>query len=203
MADKITSVGSSSGAPSPPPPTARTDASQMTDAASETDLNAIGPYLAQIQEAHNESADAALLPSPPVNTPAGVGSPASSAKKFRGRGLSGIGDRLMQLKWEDRMVTVPEASSVSESGPSAFAPMSMPPPPSGCSQDQVGVREQSNWAQDIEADLEMLALRMEQLADDEAEADGSRSAEEYYLQRLKAILGGEGRRFPVDVEKKE
>ncbi|KAF2477824.1 uncharacterized protein BDR25DRAFT_299602 [Lindgomyces ingoldianus] len=66
-----------------------------------------------------------------------------------------------------------------------------------------GVGEQSNWAEDLEADLEMVVMRLEQLADDEFKADGSKSPREYYLQRLRAVLGDKGRRFPVKVSEKK
>jgi hypothetical protein len=68
------------------------------------DFTAVARILEPIQETLNESAIEATYPSPPGNTPI-VGSPTPSAKPGahgRARGFSAIGDRLAQLKLDDR-----------------------------------------------------------------------------------------------------
>ena len=105
MATKVTSVCSTSGVPTPPNATPRTEASVGVEVPPFTDLNAVGTILGTVQEDLNESADAAMYPSPPINTPEPF-SPSPSVYKAvitRGRGLSAIGDRLAQLKLEDRV----------------------------------------------------------------------------------------------------
>jgi hypothetical protein len=69
------------------------------------DFNAVAKILGPIQESLNESAMEAGYPSPPINTPE-VGSPVPSViyryPQTRGRGFSVIGDRLAQLKIDNR-----------------------------------------------------------------------------------------------------
>jgi len=96
---KVTSVGSTSGAPSPPNPSPRTD---YTENFQPTDIDAVGRILAPIQEDLNEQAEAAMYPSPPINTPETFSPAASVYKTGRVRGFSLLGDRLNQLKLEER-----------------------------------------------------------------------------------------------------
>ncbi|KAF2640305.1 hypothetical protein P280DRAFT_32635 [Massarina eburnea CBS 473.64] len=112
---KVMSVGSSSGAPPTPHPTPRTDDPGSIDqVVKRTDLDAVGKMLGMIEEVLNESAEAPMLPSPPINTPAF--SPAPSVYKgTRTRGLSGIGDRLAQLKLEERSSPLKDSDTASVS----------------------------------------------------------------------------------------
>ncbi|KAF2687856.1 hypothetical protein K458DRAFT_294007 [Lentithecium fluviatile CBS 122367] len=103
MATKVTSLCSTSGAPTTPNATPRTEASVSTDNIPHTDLNAVGRILGTVQEDLNESADAAMYPSPPINTPEAFSPAPSVYRPARGRGLSAIGDRLAQLKLEERI----------------------------------------------------------------------------------------------------
>lgn len=108
---KVMSLDSHSGAPSVPNPTPATGpvsspfGSDPVDPPPEMDYNAVAKILAPIQESLNEAAMEAGYPSPPINTPE-VGSPAPSVvyryPMTRGRGFSVIGDRLAQLKIDDR-----------------------------------------------------------------------------------------------------
>lgn len=102
MATKVTSVSSTSGVPTPPNATPRTEASVPIDFPPHTDLNVVDKILGTVQEDLNESADAAMYPSPPINTPEAFSPAPSVYKAARGRGLSAIGDRLLQLKLEER-----------------------------------------------------------------------------------------------------
>jgi len=103
MATKVTSVCSTSGVPTPPNATPRTEASVGVDVPPYTDLNAVGRILGTVEEDLNESADAAMYPSPPINTPEPFSPAPSVYRATRGRGLSAIGDRLAQLKLEERV----------------------------------------------------------------------------------------------------
>lgn len=108
---KVMSLDSHSSAPSAPNPTPATEPanspfdSDPVDPPPEMDYNAVARILAPIQESLNEAAMEAGYPSPPINTPE-VGSPAPSVvyryPMTRGRGFSVIGDRLAQLKIDDR-----------------------------------------------------------------------------------------------------
>ncbi|RMZ72985.1 hypothetical protein GMOD_00009776 [Pyrenophora seminiperda CCB06] len=110
---KVMSLDSHSGAPSVPNPTPATEpvtspcGSDPVDPPPEMDYNAVAKILAPIQESLNEAAMEAGYPSPPINTPE-VGSPAPSVVYrypiTRGRGFSVIGDRLAQLKIDDRKI---------------------------------------------------------------------------------------------------
>jgi hypothetical protein len=99
---KVTSMSSTSGAPTPPNATPRTENSGGLDPFPHTDFDAVGKILGTVQEDLNESADAAMYPSPPINTPEAFSPAPSVYKAARARGLSAIGDRLAQLKLEER-----------------------------------------------------------------------------------------------------
>ncbi|KAL1793962.1 hypothetical protein ACET3X_007383 [Alternaria dauci] len=106
---KTTSLDSQSDGPSVPNPTPATEPVgspyEPIDPPPEMDYTAVAKILAPIQESLNEAAMEAAFPSPPINTPV-FGSPAPSvAYRYpmtRGRGFSVIGDRLVQLKLNDR-----------------------------------------------------------------------------------------------------
>ncbi|CAN9357768.1 unnamed protein product [Alternaria alternata] len=106
---KVTSLDSQSDGPSVPHPTPATEPIgspyEPVDPPPEMDYTAVAKILAPIQESLNEAAMEAAFPSPPINTPV-YGSPAPSvAYRYpltRGRGFSLIGDRLVQLKLNDR-----------------------------------------------------------------------------------------------------
>jgi hypothetical protein len=112
MSIKVTSLASSSsGMPTPPHPTPRTEAADHVESVAGLDLAAVGPILEPIQELLNEAAEESKYPSPPSNTPAFT-SPAPSVRGLkhsygRGRGLSAINDRLAKLK----LIKRPSASS--------------------------------------------------------------------------------------------
>jgi hypothetical protein len=100
---KVTSLGSQSeGGPSVPNPTPATEAldDEVVTAPPPMDFAAVTRILAPITESLNESAEEAMYPSPPINTPI-IGSPTPSiAYGFptRVRGFSLVGDRLARLK---------------------------------------------------------------------------------------------------------
>ncbi|CAI9637702.1 unnamed protein product [Alternaria burnsii] len=106
---KVTSLDSQSDGASVPHPTPATEPIgspyEPVDPPPEMDYTAVAKILAPIQESLNEAAMEAAFPSPPINTPV-YGSPAPSvAYRYpltRGRGFSLIGDRLVQLKLNDR-----------------------------------------------------------------------------------------------------
>ncbi|KAF1942523.1 hypothetical protein EJ02DRAFT_511655 [Clathrospora elynae] len=111
MAANLTSLGSqysASGAPSVPNPTPATEPignpldSAPIDPPPEMDFAAVAKILRPIQEALNESALEAGYPSPPINTPVLSPAPSVYRPQARGRGFSLIGDRLAQLKIDNR-----------------------------------------------------------------------------------------------------
>ncbi|KAH6643771.1 hypothetical protein C7974DRAFT_382181 [Boeremia exigua] len=107
---KVTSSGSqysvsTSGYVTVPNPTPRTEAAEVVDPPPEIDFQAMTKTLATIAEGLNESAEEAMFPSPPINTPV-ITSPAASVTyqhpKIRSRGMSTIGDRLARAVAEGR-----------------------------------------------------------------------------------------------------
>jgi hypothetical protein len=58
-----------------------------------------------------------------------------------------------------------------------------------------GVREHTDWARDIEGDLERDITRLANLAVDDTQRDLSRTAEAHYRRRLGLLLNGENQRF--------
>jgi hypothetical protein len=300
---KITSLGSHSESPSVPNPTPATEAldSEVFDPPPPMDFAAVTRILAPITETLNESAEEAMYPSPPINTPI-VGSPTLSMMHrlpMRGRGFSVIGDRLAQLKIDDRksyrhhhhrdsevtsssrsieasnagdcdeceMASISEvmcaeckdkdcSGHVSMSMPlplpspmgtgsvpialgsptinprieeylsftSKDLPTQAPPPATGTTlaehasststtaidadslRSRVsfmsdGVTEKSNWAEELEDSVDRTCFRLEQLAKDEHKADASKTAEYYYVARLRRILGNSKRTIPVKITK--
>lgn len=104
--NKVTSLESNSSIPSAPNATPATEflESAVFEAPPPMDFAAVTNILAPITETLNESALEAMYPSPPINTPV-LGSPSPSIKcrlPHRGRGFSVIGDRLAQLKIDNR-----------------------------------------------------------------------------------------------------
>lgn len=121
--EKVTSIGSGSSSDQPTPPnvTPDTTASGVENVEPGSSLvsnisppmstkissmtlpfqEGLGAALEPIQEVLNEGADIAMLPSPPINTPLSFSPAPSVYKGARNRGLSSIGDRLLQLKIED------------------------------------------------------------------------------------------------------
>jgi hypothetical protein len=122
---KVTSLDSQSDGPSVPNPTPATEPVGNTfepiDPPPEMDYTAVAKILGPIQESLNEAAIEADYPSPPINTPV-FGSPAPSVAyrhpMTRGRGFSVIGDRLAQLKINDRKLRHREA----DVGSSSYSP---------------------------------------------------------------------------------
>ncbi|EOA84973.1 hypothetical protein ACJQWK_06569 [Exserohilum turcicum] len=124
MTTKITSLDSQSGAPSVPNPTPATEpigspfGSDPIDPPPEMDYAAVAKILGPIQESLNEAAMEAGYPSPPINTPV-VGSPEPSVifrqSMPRGRGFSVVGDRLAQLKLDNRKPRHREGDTASTS----------------------------------------------------------------------------------------
>ena len=125
MTTKITCLDSQSdAAPSVPNPTPATEpvdspfSSDPVDPPPEMDYNAVAKILGPIQESLNEAAMEAGYPSPPINTPE-VGSPSPSIiyrhPTTRSRGFSAVGDRLAQLKIDDRKARTREGDIVSSS----------------------------------------------------------------------------------------
>ncbi|KAJ4991440.1 pq loop repeat protein [Stagonosporopsis vannaccii] len=88
-----------------PTPIAEAVDSEIVDPPPEIDFHAMTNTLATIAEALNESAEEAMLPTPPINTPV-VTSPAASIVhrdyNARGRGMSTIGDKLARALAEGR-----------------------------------------------------------------------------------------------------
>lgn len=109
-ATKVTHLGSqcsTSDAPTVPNATPATEAldNEIVNPPPPMDYAAVARTLGHLQESLNESAEEAMYPSPPINTPE-ILSPAPSIvyrlQKTRGRGFSAIGARLAQLKLDDR-----------------------------------------------------------------------------------------------------
>ncbi|KAL6702970.1 hypothetical protein ACN47E_010325 [Coniothyrium glycines] len=272
---KVTSPGSqysTSAAPSVPYPTPAAEAldSAVVDPPPPMDFAAVAQLLGPMQETLNESAVEAMIPSPPINTPEAL-SPNPSLYRYplpRGRGFSVYGDRLAQLKLDDRKFAPRdtdnastnrsvepsvigddegEAASISEvlsdggkdrrgpvvgSSPRAndrieeflsFSSKDLPTKsPALCfasmidststktavepasSRDSTksdgGVTEKSNWAEEVEDAVVHTCLRMEQLAQDEHAANPVKSFNDYYLDRLKRLLGDSKRILPVKVQ---
>ncbi|KAF1834849.1 hypothetical protein BDW02DRAFT_319918 [Decorospora gaudefroyi] len=123
MATKVTSLGSHSGAPSVPNPTPATEpvgspyGSDPVDPPPEMDYSAVARILGPIQESLNEAATEAGYPSPPINTPVLLSPTPSIVYRpiTRGRGFSVIGDRLAQLKIDNRKARQREGDVASSS----------------------------------------------------------------------------------------
>jgi hypothetical protein len=62
-----------------------------------------------------------------------------------------------------------------------------------------GVTERSNWAEELEDSVDRTCLRLEQLAADEHKEDPSKTIEEYYIARLRRLLGNKKRQVPVKI----
>ncbi|PSN64627.1 hypothetical protein BS50DRAFT_576056 [Corynespora cassiicola Philippines] len=125
---KVMSLGTSSGAPSPPYQTPRTEALDSVDLPPIPDIAAIGHILEPIQERLNDSADDAKYPSPPINSPAFSPAPSVVFRQgVRSRGLSSVADRLALLRFGDRVVPIGE--------PDKFTPRSRAPSTSGSNLD--------------------------------------------------------------------
>jgi hypothetical protein len=127
MTAKAMSLDCQSGAPSAPNPTPATEpvgspfASDPVDPPPKIDCAAVAKILAPIQESLNEAAEEAGYPSPPINTPE-IGSPEPSIiyrhPTTRGRGFSFLGDRLAQLKLDNRKLCHREG----DAGPNNYSP---------------------------------------------------------------------------------
>ncbi|KAH7091041.1 hypothetical protein FB567DRAFT_263198 [Paraphoma chrysanthemicola] len=279
---KVTSLDSQSDGPSVPHPTPATEAldCEVVDPPPPMDFAAVTKILAPITESLNESAEEAMYPSPPINTPI-VGSPTPSLNirlPFRGRGFSVIGDRLAKLKIKERKSshghhhhhgTDVTSSSVRSAEPSvagecddcdaasncevmsegckdkdcpghvssptvnpriveylSFTSKDLPnhaaPPATGTTLAQHasststtaldgdilrshvsgksdGVTEKSNWAEELEDNLDRACYRLEQLAHDEHATDPTKSVEDYYVARLRRLLGASTRQVPVNI----
>lgn len=298
---KVTSLGSesSSSCYPEPHPTPAIEALDSEVAPPPMDFAAVTKILAPITETLNESAEAAMYPSPPINTPE-VGSPTASVVAHysgRSRGFSVIGDRLAQLKLDARTrhyhnhhrsteitsssdsngttaagdcedCEVASISDVLSEGcrrkdcpehagmsisPSLTSPLGTdsvlialgspavnprieeylsfsskdlptqaPAPAVGASlaehalsttalenslhsrasfKSDGGVSEKNNWADEVEDTLEHNLLRLEQLAGDEHDIDQSKSMEDFYIERLRRLLGSDKRIVRVDITK--
>ncbi|KAJ4356978.1 hypothetical protein N0V95_002850 [Ascochyta clinopodiicola] len=123
---KVTSLGSqysasASGDVTVPNPTPHTEAldDEVVYPPPEIDFVAMSKTLATIAETLNESADEAMFPTPPINTPV-ITSPATSVvyrqSYARGRGMSTIGDRLAQVVAEDHKLAHRDSDTMSGSG---------------------------------------------------------------------------------------
>lgn len=62
-----------------------------------------------------------------------------------------------------------------------------------------GVTEKSNWAEEVEENMDHACLRLEQLAADEHVQNPTISKEEYYVRRIQRLLGSNKRQVPVIV----
>ncbi|UPX09759.1 uncharacterized protein EKO05_0000442 [Ascochyta rabiei] len=122
---KVTSLGSqysvsASDDVTVPNPTPRTEAldDEVVDPPPEIDFVAMSKTLATIAETLNESADEAMFPTPPINTPV-ITSPATSVVHrhsfARSRGMSTIGDRLARVVAEDRKLAHRDSETISGS----------------------------------------------------------------------------------------
>jgi hypothetical protein len=127
---KVTSMGSQYSVsddvtvPNPTPLTEALD-SEVVDPPPLIDFAAMTKTLATIAEGLNESAEEAMYPSPPINTPE-ITSPAASVvyrQPARSRGFSAIGDRLAQLKIEGRKFAHHDTDMMSNSGRSVRSSM--------------------------------------------------------------------------------
>ncbi|PVH94842.1 hypothetical protein DM02DRAFT_692050 [Periconia macrospinosa] len=278
---KITSVGSTPGDPSPPNGTPNTDASGVEHNTPSPHLDAVGAKLQPIEEELNESAEMALFPSPPYNSPYSFSPAPSTYTGARHRGLSAAADRLSQLKLDEHFANMDGYASSSKGSVTAStaggdednklepqseakarnqnyqgpttgtiplemgSPLANPlieeyisfeskdlpvvdPNAKGTSSTAAaagatgansevsdeedvkfeenllreGVREKSNWGEELEEIAERILLQMEQLASDEASADPSRTMEECYLSRLSRILANENRAVKLEVRYK-
>ena len=123
---KVTSSGSqysvsASDDVTVPNPTPLTEAldSEVIDPPPEIDFVAMTKTLATIAESLNESAEEAMYPTPPINTPEIVSPAASVVNRqsyTRSRGMSTIGDRLARAIIESRRFAHHESDMMSVSG---------------------------------------------------------------------------------------
>jgi hypothetical protein len=223
---KFTSLDSSSGVPTPPHPTPATDAKSEVGEIPVTDLDAVDKTLRPIQEQLNEAAEEAKYSTPPVNSPAFSPAPSVIIRQIqRSRGLSTIGDRLALLAVGDATssnhsdagsgdeedeqggVVVPIMLGSPTINPLLHHYMSHRVPSSGgvslsndTDKGKDGVCEKSNWADEVMDYLERSLLRLEQLAIDEGAASKTKSAEDFYRERLLKVLEAADRKYPVSLK---
>lgn len=104
--------------PNPTPLTEALD-SEVVDPPPPIDFVAMSKTLATIAESLNESAEEAMLPSPPINTPVITSPAASIVSRYpyaRSRGLSTIGDRLARMDIEGHKFAHHGSDMMSASG---------------------------------------------------------------------------------------
>jgi hypothetical protein len=124
---KVTSYGSQYSTPASMTkiPTTPHEDSDQVPKQSLTNLDAVSSTLAVIEEHLNESADVAMLPSPPINTPVGT-SPEPSIvgrNKARSNVFGEFGDRIAEVLFDSRNRRV-EDDSVSNQSVRSFDPAS-------------------------------------------------------------------------------
>ncbi|KAI8939099.1 hypothetical protein NX059_004936 [Plenodomus lindquistii] len=91
-------------------------------------------------------------------------------------------------------------STLIENGNASFNTI-VGPSSSRDSMKSEGVTEKSNWAEEVEENVDHACMRLEQLARDEHVGDPSKSVDEYYVARLERLLGSRRRAVPVKIEK--
>jgi hypothetical protein len=122
---KVTSYGSQYSTPASMTkiPTTPHEGSDQVPKQSLTNLDAVSSTLAVIEEHLNESADVAMLPSPPINTPVGT-TPEPSVvgrNKARSNVFGEFGDRIAEVLFDSRNRRV-EDDSVSNRSVRSFDP---------------------------------------------------------------------------------
>jgi hypothetical protein len=122
---KVTSYGSQYSTPASMTkiPTTPQEGSDQVPKASHTDLNVVSSTLATIQEHLNESAEVAMLPSPPINTPVGTSPEPSVVGRNEARNsvFGEFGDRIAEVLFDSRNRRV-DIDSVSNQSVRSFDP---------------------------------------------------------------------------------
>lgn len=169
-------------------------------------LNAVTQTLDAVQELHNETADDYHQPAVPLNTPC-HGSPNSYIRATI-HSLPTIDEKLEKLPPPVASPTSPTSptscasfsptSSVAgeqASSPHAPSPLRLPPLTAENLLD--GVRENTDWHDTIEEDMDRDLTRLANLANDDFQRDPSLTAADHYHRRLLKLLSSANRKYMI------
>ncbi|KAF2807600.1 uncharacterized protein BDZ99DRAFT_464538 [Mytilinidion resinicola] len=176
----------------------------------EPGLHRVDSTLSAVQDLHNETVDDELhCPTVPDNTPC-HGSPSSF--RYTMRNLPTIDEKLENLPAainSNASVTScsPPPSLTGERGqatprallsPLPYNPLTpVDPFVPHVAQDMPGVRENTDWHENIEEELDRDLTRLANLANDDFQKDPSVTAAEHYHRRLLRLISNSNRRYVI------
>lgn len=169
---------------------------------SPVNLQAVTQTLDAVQETHNEAADDENPPRVPENTPC-HGTP-NSHLRATFHNLPSIDEKLGNLP--PPMTSPisctsrsPRSSIAGEqaSRPDTITPAHAPLTVENLAKNLDGVREHSDWHENIEGDLDRDLVRLENLANDDFQRDPSITTADYYHRRLLNLLSNSSRKYII------